>query len=83
MGERRLPPETGNATPRSKPIEQRKLALMHHDSDEDRIDAAERRAARNPREAGEAYAAIASDPAVGDEVRLSAAEYLANLTQQA
>ena len=45
-----------------------------YESDEDRIDAAELLAEQNPRAAAEAFSAIACDQAVGDEVRLSAAD---------
>jgi len=48
-----------------------------YESDEDRIDAAEQLAEHNPRAAAEAFSAIACDQAVGDEVRLSAAELAA------
>jgi hypothetical protein len=54
-----------------------------YEDDEDRIDAAEQLAERNPRAAAEACSAIACDGAVGDEVRLSAAELLADLDPRA
>jgi hypothetical protein len=47
--------------------------------DEDRIDAAEQLAERDPRAAAEALSAIACDREVGDEVRLSAAQLLADV----
>jgi hypothetical protein len=50
-----------------------------YEADEDRLDAAEQLAEHHPRAAAEALSAIASDQAVGDEVRLSAAEQLAAL----
>ncbi len=83
MGERRLPPQHWECHPEIELIEHRKPAPMHHDTDEDRLDTAERLAVQNPRAAGAAFAAIARDDAVGDEVRLSAAELLANLSQEA
>jgi hypothetical protein len=49
---------------------------MSYDADEDRIAMAEQLAEHNPRAAAEALSAIACDPEVGDEVRLSAAEQL-------
>jgi hypothetical protein len=56
-----------------------KAGTAMYQDDEDRIDAAEKLAERNPRAAAEAFSAIACDQAVGDEVRLSAAELLADL----
>jgi hypothetical protein len=50
-----------------------------YEADEDRLDAAEQLAEHQPRAAAEALSAIARDAAVGDEVRLSAAEQLAVL----
>jgi hypothetical protein len=47
--------------------------------DEGRLDAAEQLADYDSRAATEAFSAIACDPKVGDEVRLSAAELLAAL----
>ena len=44
--------------------------------DEDRFEAAEQLAERNSHAAAEAFSAIASDGAVGDEVRQTAAEHL-------
>ena len=58
---------------------QKAATAMHCDSDEDRLSAAEHLISHNSREAAEAFAAIACDRAVGDEVRLSAAELLATL----
>ena len=60
-----------------------KAGTAMYEDDEDRIDAAEQLAERNPRAAAEAFAAIACDQAVGDEVRLSAAELLADLDPRA
>jgi hypothetical protein len=48
-----------------------------YEDDEDRIDAAEQLAEHNPHAAAEAFSAIACDPAVDDESRLSAAELAA------
>ena len=48
-----------------------------YEDDEGRLDAAEQLAEHNPHAAAEAFSAIACDQAVGDEVRLSAAEQLA------
>jgi hypothetical protein len=56
---------------------------MNHDSDEDRMTAAEQLAAHHPRAAAEALRAIACDDGVGDEVRLSAAELLPAVDPQA
>ena len=60
-----------------------KAATAMYEDDEDRIDAAEQLAERNPHAAAEALSAIACDQAVGDEVRLSAAELLADLDARA
>ena len=49
--------------------------------DEDRIDAAEQLAEHNPHAAAEAFSAIACDQAVGDQVRLTAAQQLADATR--
>jgi len=54
-----------------------------YEDDEDRIDAAEQLAERNPHAAAEAFSAIACDQGVGDEVRLSAAELLADVDPRA
>ena len=54
-----------------------------YEDDEDRIGAAEQLAEHNAHAAAEAFSAIACDQAVGDEVRLSAAELLAALHSSA
>ena len=56
-----------------------KAGTAMYESDEDRLDAAERAAERNPRAAAGAFSAIACDREVGDEVRLAAAAQLADL----
>jgi hypothetical protein len=56
---------------------------MDYDTDDDRIEMAEELAGHDPRAAAEAFSAIACDPAVGDEVRLSASEQLAALDPSA
>ena len=53
---------------------------MNRDPDDD-MNAAEDLAARDSRAAAEAFSAIACDSGVGDELRLSAAEQLAQLDQ--
>ena len=55
-----------------------------YESDEDRLDAAERAAeGNNPRAAAGAFSAIARDREAGDEVRLAAAEQLADVDPHA
>ena len=48
-----------------------------HEDHEDRLDAAEQLAEHSLHAAAEAFSAIARDPEVGDEVRLSAAQLAA------
>ena len=54
-----------------------------YEDDEGRLDAAEQLAEHNPHAAAEAFSAIACDQAVGDEVRLSAAEQLVAINARA
>jgi hypothetical protein len=54
-----------------------------YEDNEDRMSAAEQLAEHNPHAAVEAFSAIACNQAVGDEVRLSAAEQLAALDSSA
>jgi hypothetical protein len=54
-----------------------------YEDDEDRLDAAGHLAEHNPHAAAEALSAIACDQAVGDEVRLSAAEQLVAIKARA
>lgn len=74
--------QVGNSIKRSQPPAEKAGTAMYED-DEDRIDAAEQLAEHNPRDAAEAFSAIACDRTVGDEVRRSAAEHLAALNPTA
>ena len=76
------PPDWAHAVPITELISWRKLTQPMYESDEDRVDAAEHLAEHNPH-AAEAFSAIACDRTVGDEVRLSAAELLADVDPRA
>jgi hypothetical protein len=54
-----------------------------YEDDEDRLDAAGHLAEHNPHDAAEALSAVACDQAVGDEVRMSAAEQLVAIKARA